>query len=824
MKITNYTASECYIDREIDIEQIIDCLSKMKTSQVHIVFAKTGYGKTSFSKKLAQESYVLNWNIIRVNTLPRNSDSDISEGAYLNLIFNAISKYYKEAGNTDLFFEKYILSGKNKLIESLAADEAIEAFTSSDSKENLLFKMLGIQLKRTLKKGVFNAKSIIDDNSEISRSIKADYIRYIFEQTRTFLIIENIQNIDELSFKFLLDWINDTKDKKNVFILEYTISDSHGTEDMKSLQKSLSRTGTEVFECELEKMPPKHIAEVIDSQLKEHPSDIHFTINAIQHYEQYSNGNLWDLIDFARAYDDTVHSNELSTPTLLILNELSYEAQCLTSILACHSGMINKQLLNYMWLNYFSNKQQSDLDEVYCEMLDANIVQTQNTQQGEQIMIAHASILDVWQSNIPDFEAIDKEILKRLSCFYNENYCGKICAVNKEFAWKMLIRIYSLSQPDKITDLLNDFSLNLTKSISPTNIWSYLNLLIEHTKDNILKLQNVYFKILQICCNASLYEEGYYCITLMESVIDIDENKELLLNKILFLSILDKHDEVLELYKKALNKIEKYDQTWIKLNLLVLNSYIALGDRKSCQKIDTELIENHKFKFQPEYAFYLRLTNIYMRPSRALRNARKSAKIFHRQGDQKQEGKSLITYSKLLSSTGKHEKAIQVIKKAKDLLTDSNEGMSCIYNNLAGYLLLSGEHGSDVWNYLDIAEIYSVSTYDKLSVIINKLAWCYENNSFVRLDLLESKALEFIDLEPSKFIHCTAFYNLYITMKKAGIADKAEKYYSNAISLKDKCSYIRARIDGITWKTRYIKPRIEAPYHICYLSFWVFDL
>lgn len=824
MKITNCTIDESYVDREIDIKQIIDCLSKMQKTQVHIVFAKTGFGKTAFSKKLAQESFVLKWNVIRVNTLPRNSDSDIPEGTYLNLIFNAISKYFKEAGNTDLFFDKYISSGKNKLVENLAADEAINAITSSDSKENFVFKLFGIQLKRMLKKGVFNAKSIIDDNSEISRSIKADYIRYIFEQTRTFLIIENIQNIDELSYKFLLDWINDTKDKKHVFIFEYTVSELHGVEDMKLLQKSISRAGVEVFECELEKMPQKHIAEVIDSQLKDHPSDIHFTVNALQHYEKYSNGNLWDLIDFARTYDNTVHSNETSKPTLLILKELSYEAQCLVSILACHSGIINKQILDYIWLNYFSNKQQNDLDNVYFEMFNANIVEIQNSQQSEQITIAHASIIDVWQSNGSDFEAIDNEIYKRLSRFYGENYFGKIFAVNKEFAWKMLIRIYSVYQPDKIMELLDDFNLNLTKTISPSNIWNYLKLLIEYTKDNIINLQSVYFKILQICCNASLYEEGYSCITLMEKMIDIEESSELLLNKILFLSILDKHDAVLELYKKALNKIEKYNQTWIKLNLLVLNSYIALGDRKSCQNIDAELIKMRGFKSQPEYAFYLRLTNIYMQPSHALRHAKKSAEIFHKQGNQKQEGKSLITYSKLLSSMGKHDKAIKTIKHAKELLTDFNEGMSCIYNNLAGYLLLSGEHDSDVWDYLDIAETYSVSVYDKLSVVINKLAWCYENNSFVRLDLLESKALEFIELEPSKFIHCTTYYNLYITMKKAGFAAKAEKYYSNAISLKDKCSYIRARFDGITWKTRYIKPRIETPYHICYLSFWVFDL
>lgn len=262
----------------------------------------------------------------------------------------------------------------------------------------------------------------------------------------------------------------------------------------------------------------------------------------------------------------------------------------------------------------------------------------------------------------------------------------------------------------------------------------------------------------------------------MEKQINIDIDSDLLLNKVLFLSILDKHDEAIDLYNRVIGKNEMDNSTLIKLKLLILNSYIVLGNQNACLKIDYELVHIFKIKQQPEYAMYLRLTNIYVSPSRALKDAKKSIKLFHRQENFIQEGKSLITYSKLLSSLGKHKKAIKNIKLAEKLLSESNEGFSCIYNNLAGYLLLSGEHGPEVWNYLDIAELYSVSTYDKLSVAQNKLAWCYENNSYVRLDLLESKILELVELEPSKFTCCTALYNLYVTMEKAGYKDKANMY------------------------------------------------
>lgn len=823
MKIKKYTTSDCIIDREDDVNQIKDLLHNATKSQVHIVFAKTGYGKSFFTAKLSQENQFSDWDIIRIMPVPKNIDKNVPEGYYLNLIFESMMKHFKDMGHTKLFFESYLINGHNKLLEKMALDETINELVKIDSIKSAFSKLIGIESKRRLRTGTFNPYIIINDNSPIARSVKADYIRFLFEQTHILLIVENIQNIDDISCKFLLDWINDTKDKKQGFILEYTISESYEIRDMKRFQNTISKTGAEVFECELEKMPVEYIADIIDSQIENHPSDIHFTIEAQQHYENISNGNLWDLMDFARVYDDKEQDDEITAPTLLILSNLSKEAQYIVSILACHSGTIYKNLLDYIWLNYFSSESTDSLDTKYSELISGHTISIEKTEFADKINISHASILDVWHSS-SEFISINRETYKRLEKFYKKNYKGELHIVNKQFAWQMMVRIYANTEPDKIIDLLNDFKLNIMRTVSRSNTWNYLKMLIDATKECVAKLEDVYFQILRICCSASLYEEGFYCIKLMEQHINIEKNENLLLNKLLYLSILDEHNAAIDLYKKTLRKNKISQKTLIKLKLLILNSYIVVGDRESCLKIDSELKHMRGFKYQPEYAIYLRLTNIYNVPSRAMNDAKKSIELFHKQGDYIQEGKSYITYSKLLSSLGKHKKAIKMIKKAEQLLAESNEGLSCIYNNLAGYLLLSGEYGLEVWNYLDIAEIYSISTYDKLSVIQNKLAWCYENNSFIRLDLLENKALELIKLEPSQFLQCTTLYNLYITMQKAGLKEKANEYYSHILSLKDKCSYVRARIDGITWKTRYIKPRIKKPYHVCYLSFWVFDL
>ncbi len=824
--IENTTQSKMIIDREDDIKQISDCLKNAKCTQVHTIYAQTGYGKSFFTEKLARENQFSGWNTIRICPIPKNAESSVPEGNYLDLTFETLMTYYKQLGHKELCFESYIVSGKNKLLEKMAISEFLDESSFITNKFSAIFRLAKTESKRLMKIGVFNPYFIINDSSPISRSIKSDYIRFLLNHTHILLIIENIQNIDNMSMKYLLDWINETKDKKHGFIFEYTISDYNDINNIKVFQNTIIKTGVQVFECRLEKMPVEYIADVIDSQVEDHPSDIHFNIDARRHYEEMSNGNLWDLIDFARVYDKDKEKQIIvtNTPTLSILKDLSQEAQYLFSIIASHNGTINDGLLKYIWTNYFSNKSEEYYNEKRSELLFNNTIMIRVTNGSDIISISHASILDVWDLNKADFNSINKDTYKRLKRFYEENYSGDIHIVSKQFSWQMLARIYGHISPENIEGLLNDFKQNIMRTISRENTWNYIKMLVDATCNSIDKFTSAYFKILQICCNAALYQEGFYCISLMEKSLDIYKTKNLLLNKVLFLSILDRHDDAIMIYNDAIINTELDQKTIIKLKLLILNSLIVNGNITECKKIDKELTSIKGFKSLPEYAYYLRLTNIYKQPSKAVKDAKKSIHLFHKRHDFIQEGKSYITYSKLLSSIGKHKKAIKMIDAARRLLSETNDGLSCIYNNWAGYLLLSGVHSSEIWDYLDIAELYSFSTYDKLSVIQNKLAWCYENDSFTRLELLENKALELIELEPSKFLQCTTLYNLFVTMRKAGYKEKARYYYSRVLLLKNQCSYVKARIDGITWETRYIKPRLKKPYHICYLSFWVFDL
>lgn len=133
MKIKSFAATSRIVDREKDIAQIIDLFHHAECTQVHIVYAETGYGKSSFSAKLAKDHFFADWNIINVKTMPQNVNYNVSEGEYLELIFTALMKFFKAQGHSNFSFENYLTSNKNRILKEVFIDQSIDQFISANS-------------------------------------------------------------------------------------------------------------------------------------------------------------------------------------------------------------------------------------------------------------------------------------------------------------------------------------------------------------------------------------------------------------------------------------------------------------------------------------------------------------------------------------------------------------------------------------------------------------------------------------------------------------------------------------------------------------------
>ena len=131
MKINSLSACPKLVDREEDVTQIINLFQKAQGTQVHIIYAETGYGKSSFSEKLSQNSFFADWNIIKVKTPPQNVNYNVPEREYLDSVFMTMKKHFDAQGHQKLLLENYLLGNKNKAMREMFLEQIIDLTTSA---------------------------------------------------------------------------------------------------------------------------------------------------------------------------------------------------------------------------------------------------------------------------------------------------------------------------------------------------------------------------------------------------------------------------------------------------------------------------------------------------------------------------------------------------------------------------------------------------------------------------------------------------------------------------------------------------------------------
>lgn len=319
-----------------------------------------------------------------------------------------------------------------------------------------------------------------------------------------------------------------------------------------------------------------------------------------------------------------------------------------------------------------------------------------------------------------------------------------------------------------------------------------------------------------------MYANGYEILCFLEDSGHFPQSKLLTLHKLLYLSALDRHEDVVELFENIKPEIPLTSRIGLNMMLACLSSYRYTGQIAECLKIHKKILNTPVYKTYQEYSIFLRLTNIYLPNKKALKYAKQSVELLDEQNNIYQKGKSQITYAKLLAGLGKNDKALNILKQAEESLKNHAIRGNVLWVDEADILMDQGIYDNRVWDLLQKSEFTAVIPYDKIAIIIVKLAWCYENNEFARANSLIERGQNIIPLEPDHHIHALFYYNAYAVLNKSGETARSQIYYNKAYALKEHSRYIRARIDGP--KTKEEKNRIKHPWYIIYLSFWNHDI
>lgn len=817
MKTIIWQQSDEVVDRESESDEIVNTISlNWDKKTVHYVWSETAIGKTFLITKVI-EKYDGDCNIIRIKTKPCNDDDGTQAWYYLQEIFDGVTEYYKkmeEQNGYALTFDYFLNDHNDDSVNRTRLAANLETMFSSESKAGVFKNTIHLGLKKLLKLQQYSSEQYKHDYSMESVLVKANYIGYVLKRRKTLLIIDNFQNIDSQSLKCFSDWI----DANVYFLLEFThVPNSDKFDKQKEFFFGL---GAKVIKTELDPIDKTYIIDIVHRNVQNLSDDIAFNINIVNHYEEVSLGNLRELIDYSAEYEKNEdneenpgnNGNDTGNGTYQVLHNIEdHEALALLSLIIYHKGKIKRKTAEMIF------SPELNIAKATNELLGLNLIEKTD----DNYALKHASILDQWEKHINEFEQINTVVYNRAKRYYL-GYLESTNINESNDAWSRLLYLYSKVEPFEIKSLLPQLESQIIISISPKDSWGYIKLLYDTIKVDVLKNRELLFRLLEICYKLELYANGYEILCFLENSGQFSQSNLFWLHKLLYLSALDQHEAVIELFESIKPKVSLESRIGLNMMLACLSSYRYTGEIAQCLKIHEKILSTPIYKTYQEYAIFLRLVNIYLPNKKALKYAKQSIKLLDEQNNTYQKGKSQITYAKLLAGLGKNDQALKILRQAEESLKNYAIRGNVLWVDKADILMDQGIYDNRVWDLLQKSEFTAVIPYDKLAIIIVKLAWCYENNEFVKANLLIERGEKILSLEPDHHIHALFYYNAYAVLKKSGETNKSQIYYNKAFALKEYSRFIKARIDGP--KTKEEKNRIKHPWYIIYLSFWNHDV
>lgn len=796
-----------YVDRCDESKRIKELYLNANQSSLLLMFSKTGIGKSSLSHKFTDSiKSDKKTDIIYVITNQINNTVS-NQGYYQMEIFKWIYKYFKN--NDEYSFEKYIF--KNKTYKKYIINKIISESQSQESLKSLIFKVFGVNiLKRIFKIDQFDYESLFEDYSKRTNKITKEYIEYILGNRKLVLVIDNIQNIDDISLDIILDWVSEYRQQKHFIIFEYTIDESR--DNILKLREKINNYDLNLHFFELNNMDTDNAIKAAKLRAQDNKNieiDVK-QIDAIDYYKKVD-GNIRSLEDYIRSYNHnkTYHNNSATYESIANLNQ---NDALILSIICLNNSKINKFMLGAL-LKDSPNMNINESLDTLINALDLIV------SRDDDYYIKHASIFDNWEvlseSKLKSATIVAYSLLKN---HYN-NLLNNVHISNNQNIFLILIKLYSKYEPDKIYDLLNNFDDILQEFLSPKQLEEYIVTVDRELNNNISEYEDFYYKLIDICLNVKLFD---LADKLLQKIFKYDSIKKYIFYKCNIFIQKEDYESNIEFINEIIKNIyDEYFVLYLKLFLMV--SYRSINDNEKVEIISQEIEASiHKYEDTLFYGFYLRLSEIRKTRNNAIIDVKNSISHFQKFNSKVQVAKSRVALSFLYAVTGNTNDAIIESDKAEKIIVKDFANRHIFYNNKAAIYLLNRNTGNEILSMLKSAEEYAINTFDKLAIYNNILVYSLETNDDKNAKIYSTKIRNNISNEPDKHLLSIIYYNLHLYYESINNYSLRDEYLSKSFSLKEFCKSLNARLThtDVDDGTQIL---ISNPWHVCFLDYWYVD-
>lgn len=810
--------AEDVVDRVEISQQLLNEIHTSSNSIVIILYAESGLGKTALKRKLLAELSSKDPEFLVINSVPSVENDNLlssPKGLYLHTVFDEMRKALVNAG--ELSFQDFYLSSSETKKRSFT--RFLDFYGNKSRGQKARRFAFAEILKRFFNLGEYDAGDFQIESSGVSITLQASYIEKIMKNRKTIVAIENAQNIDEYSFEKIGDILNSTRHLRHVVLLEYTLGDNHSLEEAIRMQDRWRSTQVKTKLQALEKLGENHICNAIYQFSNETLCEEHESEKLIEYYLKSSGGNLYSVFVYFEELRNMKngHESNPNSPTavyesaVLQLDDAQLE---MLVVVAADRGRCSLSTLEYVL-----KRSEADITATVSHLENRKLV----VAEADTVRLSHASIGDaITQTDNSRIRfALYRGRHHLISYYESVDLDYGETGSERDVAWMHLVSLYAASDPKKLGTLLGKIQREAVQRISPKQAWSYMSQFVECTKGEIGEQVNNYWTVLNICFACELYQEGFEVLTIMEDNPKLFSASKVLAHKASFLSALDRHEENIKLFEALPQEAITERREWIEVSLAVLASYKSLGEYKKCEELAERLKKSPQVRGTHEEAILLRLSELFVGRKESVRFVRKSADTFEKLGLFRQAGKSLVNLAYLHAQTGNPEEALHCLNGAKKHLKNEYIGNHMILVNKSLAFLRMGHYGREVWELLDEAEESAVVPFDKLAIIMNKIAWCCANDEFSKVDYLEARAEELAPLEPDKDCVCLVHNNFQVAYAHMGNERKAHEHSLKMDELSDRCKPIQALRSGDSHARNYL---FKHDWYAGGLAYWTFDL
>lgn len=804
-----------FVDREIETNNILKIINECKLNTAIITTSRTGIGKSVLSKKI-MKNISDDFICFCIDTKPSNNNVNSFEGEYIRLLFNSLYEFYNPTDKKDMNFPKmsfkYFINHhcKKSTKKDIRNQQLNEIIASCTNKIGLVFVIICFFIKRMFGLDYYDFKKYTTDNTTQILSICSKYIEFILKSGCHFLCIDNFQNIDNLSFRYIQELMCNTLLKKNVFLFEYTLTEAENLERVIKIRDSLSCTGSNIVIYKLENMSPEYAYKAIYTR---YPTISTMKEEIIEYYKYNACGNIRKIEDYVlcNVSDDKKTNFD---PAIENISTLSNESKLLLSILSLHNGQISiDTIYNIFELSRdkFSHDIEYCLNET-CKKYKMIII------KNNYLEFKHASILDAWKSYSINYPMHSYIAYRNLESYYSEVLKSK--TKDMSFVLQILLELYLEFEPIKIYPLVSDIKSLVYSTISPQKAWTFMHGFINTLGNKINMFVSLLYQMIDWCCDFDLIYEAKYILDMIERDSEFEKNMRynFCLCKINYL--LGNYDVVIS---TAINNLEKAisEEEFLYYNLFLIIAYRSSNQYSKMQDIVDILSKDKKYNNCVVYGFFLRLAEVYRNKESSIKSIEDSIAFFEKNKLNYQMAKSYISLSYIYALNGKLDKATESIMQAKKVF-----GNDCTYSymikvNKACIMMLEGCVNSTVFNLLDSAENLVENDFNRLAIINNKIICCIEGINSQQRSYLTHRASELLMRVNDKHMHAIVNYNLYL-LNREHEPDKAQKYYKTAESNHEHCKTLSIRL-GKSKPDATSTFLLSKPWHVCFLSCWEMD-